>query len=1350
MNFTAQRTCKVISESHADESSDAASVPLGDFAPSSGYVLIGEPGAGKTIAFRTEADAHDGLYVSVRDFLTYDDKPEWQGTTLYLDGLDEVRAGLVDGRPPLDHVRAKLEGLGRPRFRLSCRWADWLGENDRDHLGQVCGGTLTVLHLDPLSERDIKRILAENHAISDPEKFIAEARERGVQGLLTNPQNLDMLAKAVSGGNWPSSRRETFEAACRMLVTEPNSEHSLVNPTAGEAGRLLDDAGRFCAVQLLAGLAGYTLLDNVPAHPDYPPAPAIGTDTRPSRVLRTRLFVGTSEGRVVPAHRQIAEFLAARRVSGLIEDGLPLERVLALVTGFDGKLLRSFRYFIAWLGVHNRQARPQVSRLNPSGLFYAGGQHAFSTDEKREILANLRREAYWNPGCRLRTRRTGLGPLVSSELQDAFEAILSSADRGYPNEPYVMMVLQALADGEPLPRLVSEVLRVVRDLSWMPGVRCAALEVLIAYREQGVVGTKALLELLGDIDAEEVDDGGDQLLGILLKALFPRDLTVAEVLKYLRYPKVANVGSELVDFWTRHVPKKATDDQRAELLDVIAAHFDSYRAFMTGRSGLYTTMGQLPVDLLSSLLRGSMDVIPLDRLYNWLLVSSQPAMHIPESSSRGIGVRLEWHKQKLKELIAYGVEKCSCAADITSCMRLLERCLFGARPFDYGAWCLDRALSATTERAASIYVCLLADCLVKEGRVAGLTPEAARLRLGSRPVLVELFDERIEQAGDPHSDSAIVLRASGSSDTEAQLACQREVLGEHASLRVGHGNPELLQRAAEAYLGNDDDVPGQSPNERLGRLVGSRTDLVGDLRAGLVGSLARDDLPSPSDVIARSGSDTVPPLVFPYMAALNELERSGTLKASELSDDQVRLAVTILHTVPEDQLSPDRLHPGSTYRPDWFLQVLRDRPRLIADVLRRCIEQKLVMGVLPASELRALAVAGNDREFAELVCLPLLRGFPVESGEPVLEGLAWLLKAALVNCDGCRLEQEIRTKLENAQLPKAQRIYWVASGFLIAPHQYDRALMELGNETDNLGGLLDLLCKGGYPLVLVRRLDTEYLRVLIGLTRASLDRRELTEESWQLMSHLIEVFSSLPTAAATEALEDLFGAPRFALWNPDVADAMERQAAGRHEAEFKHCEMDQVERTLDNGRPANAGDLAALVVAVLNELSEQIRDGSASHWRQYWNVDQYNHAIKPRPENSCRDAMLFALKFKLGGLEINVQSEGTYADDKRSDIQVVYGGFNVPVEIKRSCHRDLWTAIEDQLVSKYTRDPEAEGFGIYLVFWFGDASGCHPTVLEGWTPSGPRVLKSKLTEVLSDQQRSKISVCVVDVSKPGP
>ena len=60
-------------------------------------------------------------------------------------------------------------------------------------------------------------------------------------------------------------------------------------------------------------------------------------------------------------------------------------------------------------------------------------------------------------------------------------------------------------------------------------------------------------------------------------------------------------------------------------------------------------------------------------------------------------------------------------------------------------------------------------------------------------------------------------------------------------------------------------------------------------------------------------------------------------------------------------------------------------------------------------------------------------------------------------------------------------------------------------------------------------------------------------------------------------------------------------------------------------------------------------------------------------------------------------------EDKRSDIKVSFGGatrFNVPIEIKKDNHDDLWTAIREQLVARYVRDPGTEGYGIYLVFWF--------------------------------------------------
>ena len=115
---------------------------------------------------------------------------------------------------------------------------------------------------------------------------------------------------------------------------------------------------------------------------------------------------------------------------------------------------------------------------------------------------------------------------------------------------------------------------------------------------------------------------------------------------------------------------------------------------------------------------------------------------------------------------------------------------------------------------------------------------------------------------------------------------------------------------------------------------------------------------------------------------------------------------------------------------------------------------------------------------------------------------------------------------------------------------------------------------------------------------------------------------------------------------------------------------------------------------------------------------------------------------------IDAQPEGTYAADKRADIRASFGGFNVAIEIKRSCHPDLWGAIKGQLIAKYTKDPGANGYGIYVVFWFGETSRCRPTRRSRWTPPNAAALKLKITETLSAQERQMISVCVINVSQP--
>ena len=1059
--YVAPRTCTAVDEGGSMRGAKSSAVPLIDYAHAAAYVLIAEPGAGKTTAFKTEAARQSGEYVTVRDFRTFD-KPEWCDTTLFLDGLDEARAGTEDGRTPLDDVRRKLHSVGCPPFRLSCRWADWMAATDRDRLKEVSpDGAVTVMRLDPLSEGNIKDILANNFGVEDTDGFIKAARKRDVDKLLTNPQNLDLLAKAVLQGNWPDSRKETFEQACQMLARESNGEHLAANPSVADPRPLIEAAGRLCAAQLLSGAAGFTLPDRAVPDGDYPSFTEADGEAsgRARQALGTRLYVGVTEGKLAPAHRQISEFLAARRVSGLIDDGLPLGRILALITGFDGELLPSFLNFASWLAVHSKRSRACLSRLDPSGLIYAGDRLTYSLDEKREIVRNLRRDVAWNPWCaRTISRVPGIGAIVSPKLERTFRDILSEAQRDFEHQSYVMHLMQMLADGEPLPALSDALEEAARDEARNWGVRCAALDVLISYYARGACGPEALVRMLGEIAEDLLDDPQDELLGLLLKALYPGVLSIGEAQTHLRAPKVTDRSGEYSDFWTQHVPEKSTPDQLAELLDRIAANFEDYRPFLVRETGKYSGLGQLPMRLLTKLLRAKRGNVTTDRLYDWLGAVSDPGLRVPERDKVLVRFDLEWRREALKDLIAYGVETCLRTGE--DCMGLVDRRLFGARPHGYGRWCLEMALDVEDGTAASFYLRELVDCIDDGSRADGLTVEAVRAALAADEALLQRFDE---MRSPPVSRVILPEHAeipASPTDTDLQRVWQARITSEAPALRAGRGTPQLLHAIAEVYLDIRADADGQTPRERLGGLIGSRVDLIDLLMMGLEGAVSRDDLPDSEDAVRLFDENRIDPLVLPFMAGLHSLEQSGRLVIGGLGEILIRLAVTILYTLPGNCIDPDNVTGEDVYRPEWFRDLLGENPTLVADVVFRTALRKLETGVRQAIELRELAVADDHREVAAIASLPVLESFPTAATDAALFSLCWSLNAALRNCDWSDVDRVIEERLGTDDGAPEERACWLTAGYLLAPNRYREEFRAMASDDRCLKSLVRFVTAG--------------------------------------------------------------------------------------------------------------------------------------------------------------------------------------------------------------------------------------------------------------------------------------------------
>ena len=166
-------------------------------------------------------------------------------------------------------------------------------------------------------------------------------------------------------------------------------------------------------------------------------------------------------------------------------------------------------------------------------------------------------------------------------------------------------------------------------------------------------------------------------------------------------------------------------------------------------------------------------------------------------------------------------------------------------------------------------------------------------------------------------------------------------------------------------------------------------------------------------------------------------------------------------------------------------------------------------------------------------------------------------------------------------------------------------------------------------------------------------------------------------------------------------------------------------------------------------MGGRIRNDNANGWRPFWNEDPCSRVgTTPKHEESCRDALLGELRRWLPG-EVDAQPEGRYANDKRADIRVSCRDFHIPVEIKKNLHPNLWSALRGQLIARYARDPATDGYGIYVVLWFGKIDGRRPpSPPSGGPPRDPGALRRRLQDTLKPKEARKISVCVIDVSAP--
>ena len=1342
MNDRVPRTCtEILSQNEGNREPR----PLEEFRSAAAYVLLGDPGSGKTTAFEDECDAlgESDQPISARAFLKPDmnNTPQWRDKTLFIDGLDEIRAGTIDPRTRIDEIWRRLDQLGRPRFRLSCREADWLGDNDRSNLGTVSQDSrVRVLRLDPLTDSDVVRILNGCPGIDDAQAFIRSAQERGVEALLKNPMSLKMLATAVANGKgWPESRLDTFEKACSIIVREHNEEHEIaVQPYTPD--QLLDAAGRLCAVQLLAGSAGYSLR-NTDVEGDYPPPNACKYASpemlRPT--LSTKLFKSASHHRLVPVHRHIAEFLGARHLARTIEEGLPGRRVLSLMTGEDGTVVTEMRGLSAWLAAHCGRTRADLIERDPIGVGLYGDIRQFSLEEKHTLLKALRRE-----GNRLLDVLWTVAPfaaLATSDMESVLKEILSIPSRSRDHQMLAAFVLKVLGQGAPLPGLSGILLKIVRDSTWWPRINDSALDAFIRLHESQDK-TKELKLLLADIQAERISDPSRELLGRLLTHLYPLALTPSEVWDYLWETGEVELIGIYNTFWDTQLVRKASPDHFAELLDSLVRRLPDLRPALDAR-----LLSGLPAKIVAAGLEARGGHIEAARLYDWLSAGLHgldvaPAYETSESIFQ-IRSWLTQRPETQKRVIAEGLDRLAETGNFRFHAYEVQMRLYDAdRPADFGLWCLKKAV-ALDKTKPQVAEYLLEEAVRAHGSRRGdegLSLQVLRERTSTNERLRKILDRLLSPQPAPRQ-----YPESGGNTTEEETRQERQrrdlIRANRSALRENRAAPALLHRLAQAYCGSFFKLDLDKGPTAIAKLLKGDHDLIDAVLQGLRGTVDREDVPGIKEIIRLREKGRMHYLAGPFLAGLQEIERTGPEDSSQWDEERIRKGIAFYYCTPH-----------ADYRPRWYRRLIETRPEIVADVQTRFAVSEFRSGREHVYKLWELAHDPAHAQVARHASLPLLRAFPARCKLKQIKALDDLLWAAIRHADRALLQELIRRKTSRKSLNVAQRARWLAAGLIVSPAAYKDLLQDFVQASETRAWrLAGFFCDSDDRRVPVNELGVSGGELLIRLfgRYTSPDQRwvaglvTLKAKASGLVNNLIQHLARFPTREASEALGRLLEDEGPSRWRGVLLPSRDAQRVIRRDTGYRHPDVEQVCRTLNGGSPANAADLAALVRDKLCELAVKIRTGNTDDWRQYWNENHDRKLGAPKPENACRDALLSDLRERLPP-GIITQPESQYARGKRADFRVSRLDFQIPVEVKKDGHRDLWSAMQNQLIGQYTTDPATQGYGIYLVFWFGQRP--KPTPPSGSFPASPRELQRRLEATLEEDQARKISVCVIDVS----
>lgn len=1325
-----------------DIESEASALPLESLRSVRAWVLLGEPGAGKSTAFKEEAKACNGFLISVAEFIADEPKDLWRGHCLFLDGLDEVRGGNAYERV-LNALKTNLIKLGSPDFRIACRAADWFGQSDvEDIIGASPNGTLSIYALNPLEPTDIKTILKQDYQRSDASDFMAQAEQHGIRHLLSNPQTLRLVVNALAGGAWPQSRDETYKLACASLIQEESRRHrdrERFNLSAPPL--LMDAAGRIFATFILADKTGVAL-DQSAANDRYVTLNQLGiTDTiSANAAMRKQLFTPSTDidEHIEPTHRSIAEYLGSQWLAKQIDQhNLPLSRALNLMRGFDGKVVSGLRGIYGWLALHCQSAREQLIYDDPITIALYSDVQGMSPQEKLLLLEQIRDQLNENPSILWElTHAPYLGSLFDPALRDKFVTALMAPGRESNDQNFLILLLSIIDQAGTRQDMSEALMAMLFDKSYWDRIRVRALDAWLNY------GTNVddLSNLLDLFNQGAIPDPEDELLGITLAHSFPEHLSAANALRFLHPPKTSILGM-YKHFWGYTFPDKVNTEALPSVLEYLA------------QGNLSTVLdwedhhiSHMLSKLVARAVTAYGETIATDTLFTWLQLGADEygeVRHHPDSLKR-IAEWLINHPAQYKNLLGYCYARSELSDSPLKTLFYNSRALLGTpAPTDIGLWHFEQVEVTNNPILKQEHLSLAIRSLWQAGPTEKLNLEIIEA-WASDSVRRDWLDALlVEQVPEWRLGQARHARERKTALEDAKEQYSREIAQNIKAITEGTAQPALLGQLAGVWSNKFVEMRGDTPLERFEHYCINSEEAYEACKRGFKSCVFRGDLPTPKEIIGLSLKQRSYFIQRPCLLGIDLMWDEDHEKVLALDDGIVTRLVTFYLT------------EGSSHLPAWLHALAEIKPTLIANALTEYVIASLRGKKDYINGMELLAEDTGSKEVAMLSLPALIQGFPARATSSQLR----ILRALLLSSLRYRLPELdgiISAKLGQKSLDSSQKIYFLLAGMLLSSATYEDSLWKyVGNTWQRIEKISEFIGTVSGGLSIDYSLSARTLGKMISVQApfAEFDWPKgggFINQSMQLgdhVRHLISRLSSMGTQECVDVIDDLIVNPALYKLKWQLLSSKHEAIQKQREACFSFPPLDDVARILNNLDPTSPADLHALVLDNLYQIAEEIRTSSADLFRQFW-TEQSSTEKTHKTENSCRDALLAMLRNHLGSKGISSDNESDVFNDKRVDIRVSYKNlYSIPIEIKGEWHPELWSAIQDQLVKKYTQSPACDGYGIYLVLWVGGSE--QPTPKDGGKKAvSPVELQNRLTATMPQDSKGKISVVVLDVSWP--